>query len=118
MSDIDLNELDPGCRNFVAFLREHQFDTTDSGDGSKYPEMECALEFPMVAIQCDVDLVISESKRLHQLLSDHGLYVEMGMIQSSYDPTTDYAMIVILDEDDKFIKFWKSESPSPTNMAN
>lgn len=115
MSDIDLNELDPGCRNFVAFLRDHQFDTTDSGDGSKYPEMECALEFPMVAIQCETDQLISESKRLLQLLTEHGLYVEFGMIQSSHDPTTDYALIVILDENDKFIKTWQYSSSKLVN---
>ena len=118
MSDIDLSELDPGCRNFVAFLREHQFDTTDSGDGSKYPEMECALEFPMVAIQCEKELVISESERLHRLLSDNGIYVEIGMIQASYDPSTDYAVIIVLDEEDKFIKKFQSQTPTSPKMVN
>ena len=33
MSDIDYNDLDPGIREVVWWLRSHGFHTTDSGDG-------------------------------------------------------------------------------------
>lgn len=50
------DELDPGIRDLVRFLRErHGFNTTDSGDGSKAATMDCAMPFPHVVIKIDGD---------------------------------------------------------------
>jgi hypothetical protein len=65
-NDLNVDELDPGIRDLVVYLRACGWDTIDSGDGSKVGEMECALPYRHVAARSRVNL-ISDS---HWLLWD------------------------------------------------
>lgn len=48
MPDIDYSLLDPGIVDAVRFLRQHGFNTTDSGDGYTKPKSERTIEGPHV----------------------------------------------------------------------
>lgn len=48
---INYDELDPGIRDVVRAINEWGWKTTDSGDGSKAGEMECALPYPHVVAE-------------------------------------------------------------------
>lgn len=50
-----VDELDPGIRDIVLILNNLGYKTSDSGDGSKYPEMACALPYRNVVVQLPVD---------------------------------------------------------------
>lgn len=93
--DIDYDALDPGIRETVRWLRGYGFDTCDSGDGSKAPDMECSVPFPMVAMLVDPAYLIGESHRLRGALSHEGIEAKDGDIQASYDPTSMIGMIVL-----------------------
>lgn len=105
MDDFDLNKLDPGIRDTVAFLRDNGFETTDSGDGSKADTMECALPVPNVAMVVHPHKLVAEADRLAQLImaTGHPL-AECGdddaataEIQASYDPVTRTGVIVAIN---------------------
>lgn len=110
MGELDLNELDPGVRNFVSFLRINGFDTCDSGDGSKHPEMEEALPYPHVFIMglddSDELLMMSEANRLNALLLRSGYQAREGEIEASYDPVSTTTVLMVQDVDDRFIRNW------------
>ena len=46
-------DLDNGIRDLVEALWLAGFVTTDSGDGSKFGVMECAMDFEHVAVECE-----------------------------------------------------------------
>lgn len=48
MSSNWLDTIDEGIRDFVKYLVDQGYETTDSGDGSKAATMECALPYPHV----------------------------------------------------------------------
>ncbi len=83
MSGIDLNELDPGIRRTVAFLREHGFDTTDSGDGvSKFQpdsrwyvpdDPEAWSQAPHVVIRTTPDALVGLTSAVYESLVAHGI---------------------------------------------
>jgi hypothetical protein len=86
--DFDISKIDPGVRMLVALLRQHGFDTTDSGDGSKD-----GLNVPHVHMVCHAQLLAFEADRLHRVLSLHGVTLHPisedtthGCIQATYDP--------------------------------
>ena len=100
---IDLDPLDPGIRETVRFLREHGFETCDSGDGAtkfadprwrvdgKLPEE--VLDFPHVAMRVSPDHLVSEADRLAALLLTIGVELEpsapiegVPTLQATYDP--------------------------------
>jgi hypothetical protein len=72
VKEIDLEKLNPGIRATVRFLREHGFNTCDSGDGVTH-EFECDLPIPYVHIQCDADKLASEADRLAELMKSVGV---------------------------------------------
>lgn len=111
---IDLEPLDPGIRETVRFLREHGFDTCDSGDGAtkfvdprwrvdgKLPEE--VLDFPHVAMRVRPGDLVSEADRLLGLLTSIGIDLSpIGPVggpslQASYDPTQpDFAHLFLAD---------------------
>ena len=51
MTPEELAGLDAGIRDLVIELNALGYETTDSGDGTKADTMECAVDFPMVAIK-------------------------------------------------------------------
>lgn len=88
--DFDISKVDPGVRMLVALLRQHDFDTTDSGDGrSKGEDGESIAHVHMV---CHAQLMVHEADRLHRVLSLHGVTIspistdQSPCIQATYDP--------------------------------
>lgn len=105
MDDLDINELDLGIRDTVAFLRDNGFDATDSGDGTKADDMKCALPVPNIAIVTTPAKLIAEADRLAQLVlaTGHALApcgdddATTAEIQASYDPVDHTAMIMVIN---------------------
>jgi hypothetical protein len=106
LSKRHINALDPGIRLTVQWLREHSFETTDSGDGVSKAELireGYALGMPHVFIQVEPFALLSESRRLRDLLLFRGLRCESGAIQAMYDPADGVAIIALYDiNDDAF----------------
>lgn len=115
---LDLIEtLDPDIRHTVQWLREHGFQTTDSGDGvSKFqggaPDT-CALPFPHVAIVVSPDQLQREADRLFYLIESSGIDVHATLaddpsipvvnIEATYYPRESIAMILLTGVSDKDI---------------
>jgi glyoxylate carboligase len=101
----NLDDINPGVRRTVAWLRSLGFDTTDSGDGrtNVAAGIEGALEFPHVYIrvQRGADLV-AEAHRLAIALQRRGVCVgpigpdDTPCIQATYDPCDGSASIALL----------------------
>lgn len=100
MEDFDYSTLTPGIRKTVKFLREHDFETTDSGDGITNVALgiEHALDIPMVAMVVDRDDLIAESERLLELLRPW--MSTKAHIDASYSPIDEAAIILLLDFSD------------------
>lgn len=101
---VDYTELDPGIRETVRFLRQNNFDTTDSGDGSKASEMECAESEPNAYMVVDNPRnLVSEAVRLRTVLVGRfGNKVRAQMsIEASFSPLDDVALIALHGLSDK-----------------
>ena len=71
----DYSELDPNIRETVRWLRDNDFDTCDSGDGSK----SYGLPYPHVYILIGDDQDLrDEADRLHDLLVFKGVRLFSG----------------------------------------
>lgn len=73
MKPLDLNTITPGVREVVRWLREHDFNTTDSGDGltNVNAGMEGVLRFPHVHIKAFWgSSMLKRALRLHTLLEE------------------------------------------------
>lgn len=106
--ELQMSDLDPGVRSFVKWLRDHGFETTDSGDGVSKPAEAMVLEFPHVVIRVhDMWKLGGEANRLAFLLGKNGTVVQNGEIQASYDPADGSSAIMVLDEQDRFIRSWE-----------
>lgn len=107
--DFDITKIDPGVRMLVALLRQHSFETTDSGDGRSN---EDGLDVPHVHMVCHAQLMAFEADRLHRVLSMHGVTIQpisdddAPYIQASYDPAQvdSTAMISLMGVDDSMIR--------------
>lgn len=90
--NFDPTQLDPGVRMLVSLLRQHGFETTDSGDGKS--KGKDGLDVPHVHMVCHAQLVAFEADRLHRVLSLHGVTIqpidnpESPCIQATYDPAS------------------------------
>lgn len=70
---LDYDALDPGIRDVVRLLREHGFDTRDSGDGISKPlDSEGVLRFPHVVCVVEPHEMYSEARRLNALAKTIG----------------------------------------------
>lgn len=112
MKPLNYEELTPGIRQVVRWLRENGFETTDSGDGITNVAlgMEGALDVPhvfMVAVNPAAG--IDECNRLHALLLAHGLMPESGTIQLMYDPSDGVTVIALYNIDDEAFSHARSE---------
>lgn len=95
------DSLDPGIRETVRWLNDHNFDTTDSGDGTKR-DMECAMGVSNVAIRVFYEeRLVSEADRLLMLIRQCGIKTYPNMIQASYDPVDKIGIILLMGIDDK-----------------
>lgn len=99
----------PNIRRVVKMLRSGGFETTDSGDGvtNVAAGMECAVDFPMVAIKPAGALEI-EATRLLVFLREHGLVIEpqghdAPCIQASFDPVDGSAVILLIGVHDEML---------------
>lgn len=105
-------DLNPGIRRSVQLLRSWGYETVDSGDGETH-QYECDREYPYVAITIGPHALVSGSSRLARLLSERGIPVEpIGpepldggvMIQATYDPANNTAIIDVLGLHDRLLK--------------
>lgn len=115
VDDLNYDDLDPGIRSTVRWLRGHGYDTCDSGDGrTKFEaaaargepidpdDNECGVTpHPHVAIQVHPDRLVEEADRLCGLLRDAGIKVgpldfhDGPSIQATYDAGDGYALIYV-----------------------
>lgn len=102
--DFNPDELDPGIRRLVLWLRELGFETTDSGDGKTKFEQGwtegCALAFPHVAIVCRPTEIIDGADKLLACLATAGITVTPEgtagpTISATYDPA-DWSALLFL----------------------
>jgi hypothetical protein len=101
---LNIDELDPGIRRVVRWLREHGFETTDSGDGvSKWSLIQDgeALDFPHVFMVVRPEEMVAEARRLRGELASIGITcAPEGMggpsIVVSFDPAAEVDDIAIL----------------------
>lgn len=103
----DSEELDQGIRQTVLWLNENGFNTTDSGDGvsklaAGWPPEE-VLDFAHVFMFCNSTDLISEAQRLLKLLSSVGIESRPNMVEASYDPANESAMIMLQGVDDSYL---------------
>lgn len=96
MRDVNYSELDPGIRSTVEFLREHGFETTESGDGISKPQDQRTLHVPHVFMVVDPPKMVTESDRLYNLIKNHGYLKEDTHIEAAYNPTDGIAVIIFL----------------------
>ena len=102
MSKLNISELDAKIRETVRILNEYGFETCDSGDGSKYPEMECARDHAHVSIIVTPEELVDETDRLLNILDMLGVKVgpigdeNCAWIQASYDPVGETAILEVL----------------------
>lgn len=98
-----LENVSPGVKDLVWWLRMNGFETTDSGDGSNHEDgMEGALPFPMVSMTVTPEVLVIESVRLRDLLAKRGVILqptgsELPSIQASYDPSDSVAVIMLIN---------------------
>lgn len=101
--EVDYDSLDPNIRETVRWLRARGFATSDSGDGSKAGEMECAEDFPHVYIMVAPSYLVAETARLLRELTeavDEGTIGSIGdaevFIQGTYDPANGSGIIELI----------------------
>jgi hypothetical protein len=112
---IDYSQLDPGVRRLVRALREHNFMTTDSGDGRTKPEDERTFgdRAHVAMVPMNANLILSESNRLRQLVlkwltsplitADQRDPDSLHEINSSYDPKDQSVVIILFDVTDEML---------------
>lgn len=105
MNDCNYDELDPGIRRTVAYLRGLGYETTDSGDGRTKAEAIAeglALPFPHIVIRVSSSALIGYSHDLAKLMLDR---VPDGHIEASYDPSDGIALVTVCGvADEAFFK--------------
>lgn len=89
-----IEAVDEGIREFVLFLWELGYETTDSGDGSKYPEMECALPYANVFGRVPDDRDIKEFSRELLRVSRRFGY-EDPLVEINYSPNDDLCVFCV-----------------------
>lgn len=105
---IDPATLNPGIRRFVALLREHCFDTTDSGDGETH-DHECDRDVGYVAIRVAQPWKLTiEADRLRKLLVERGIATSpiagnAPFVQATYDPDDGSATIELHGVHDRML---------------
>ena len=93
MSVIDYSTIDAGVRNEVRRLHDAGLTTTDSGDGSKAPEMGCALSFPNISIVTTRETGVEDLERALEVLGG------AWRAELSWAPGEPWLIFCHLDED-------------------
>lgn len=93
-------QLDPGIREVVRFIRSEGYVTTDSGDGKTKPPGPDVLPYPHVACQVPVmPSVITHAdhlRRLMQMGEAIGKVPPGWQVQLTYDPATDHTRTIVM----------------------
>lgn len=106
MSDdtYEYEQLDPGIREVVRFLRVNGFAVTDSGDGTG--PLRSGNEGAIVFIATTAEKLVAETDRLWQLLvdatADKVKSCPSVEVEAHYDPQTELAEIFLTGLDDAF----------------
>lgn len=93
-------ELDPGIRLVVRWLRENDFNTTDSGDGETKADMIAegdALDLPHVVMTVPPSRLIGEANRLRELLVAGSDLEQESIVEASYNPRDGVATVILYD---------------------
>jgi hypothetical protein len=103
-NDFDYEQLDPGIRKVVRWMRENGFETTDSGDGETKTDMDCAFDMPNVAVHCTRADLFIEADRLADMIRTHlpRVYQEVH-IEASYDPMDRSCVLLLLRLHDRML---------------
>ncbi len=124
--NVDPNTLDPGIKNTVQWLQDHNFTATDSGDGVSKLQGEdpyaCALPFPHVVMVTPPADMYTEADRLWQLLLDTGFDVDASFveneqvmpcinIEATYSPANKTSMILLTGINDALL--WAAHKVFP-----
>lgn len=101
---LDVLDLDPGVRLAVSWLREHGFETTDSGDGvtkqasGEWDESQLC-DVPHVVIRVAPEALVIEADRLEALLLGIGIRLTGApgevSAEASYDPANRVGVIIV-----------------------
>lgn len=109
LEPIDYAQLNPGIRRVVAFLRDHGFDTRDSGDGETH-EHACDQDVPYVFIAVEPDDLVAEARRLRKLLLKAGVVTHpldedgtLACIEATYNPAHPLAVLTLWNVSDRDI---------------
>jgi hypothetical protein len=102
------DDINPGIIKTVLWLREHGFNTVNSGDGKTHL-CECDADYPYVTILAKPSFMYSETQRLYELLRSIG--IETGYmnedgsglaIECNYNPAWNHdaaiSLIGVTDE--------------------
>jgi hypothetical protein len=93
-----LADLDPGIRDVVRYLNDHEFPTTDSGDGVSKPRLTGVLDYPHVAVWAEVYGMVGRARMLLRRLqigADEGKVPAGFKVQLTYDPEDDSVIIFV-----------------------
>lgn len=105
MKALDIDTLNPGIRRVVIRLRAAGFDTCDSGDGVTH-EHACDRDHAYVVMLVPQELLVSLAQQLWSLVRSWGVAVQaqnadgLPMMQASYDPGNDMAVLDLMNVDD------------------
>jgi hypothetical protein len=97
------DDLNPGIRKTVEWLRSHGFNPVDSGDGVTH---ECDRDEAYCVMSVDSDKLVAEAARLCLLLESNGIMVSpqgpdaLVSIQATYDPADGSSVIDLAGMDD------------------
>lgn len=70
-----MNNLNPKIKATVEWLRQNGFNTTDSGDGETH-DFECDQNIPYVHMVVKPEVLIYETRRLVNWLTEKGVKLE------------------------------------------
>lgn len=104
LSADQIDQLDPGVRTLVQVVRALGYETTDSGDGSKFGDMDGALPFPHVCARISTHLpamhAVQAAHSLHRRLADairFGRMPEVKLaVEVSYSTADKIAILTVL----------------------
>jgi hypothetical protein len=97
-NDLNVDELDPGIRDLVVYLRARGWNTIDSGDGSKAGTMECALPYRHVAARPRFGLMVPDAHQFLAALRDAEPDTEWH-VDATYSPNDGESIVFGYEKD-------------------